>query len=159
MKTEEQLQPVPDKKIFNYACAILARRRYSISEFGAKLEKKFPEQSRETCEVVELFLARKYLDDSEYAELFIREQIRRKPQGLRLIKQKLRQKGISETTISRAFSSRLIDEETLIEEALKKKTNMKKDESPLQQKQKLYRFLASRGFNHEGIMKALKKVS
>jgi|GEM_PF-570494 len=146
------------KKIFNYACWLLARRRYSVSEFRSKLEKKYPEQSELTTEIVENFLIKKYLDDNEYTLLFLREQLNRKPQGLRMIKQKLRQKGINETTISNVFNDQLVDENELIQKALAKKANIKA-KSPLQKKQKLFRFLASRGFSSDGIMKALRDFS
>ncbi len=153
MNGEQQIQP--DKIIFNYACALLARRRYSITEFRSKIEKKFPDRVDATTEVMELFINRKYLDDNQYATLYIREQLRRKPQGLRLIKQKLRQKGISETTLSGVFQEQVIDEDELIREAVDKKSRTIKITDPLKKKQKLFRFLVSRGFAHDLILKAL----
>ena len=153
MNSEQPTQP--NKIIFNYACELLARRRYSITEFRSKLEKKFPDQVDATTQVMELINDRKNLDHNQDTTLYIRQQLRRKPQGLRLIKQKLRQKGISETTLSGVFREQLIDEEELIREAVIKKSKTIKTDDPLKKKQKLFRFLASRGFGHEGIMKAL----
>lgn len=165
--------PVSDRRIFNYACWLLARRRYSQSDLTKKLQKKFPEQSEENEKIIQLFLKKKYLDDQQYATLFIHEQLNRKPQGLRTIKQKLRQKGISEPLLSQVFAAATTttnqySEDTLIQKALSKKIILlnkmrsKGDpdsHSPLSQqkiKQKLYRFLASRGFSPGAIMKALK---
>jgi regulatory protein len=147
-----------NKIIFNYACALLARRRYSISEFRRKLDKKFPDQQENTNQITELFLERKYLDDDEYVTLYIREQLRRKPQGLRLIKQKLRQKGINEATLSSIFKEQLIDEDVQIEQAVIKKLKTMQSNTSQEKKQKLFRFLASRGFNQESIMKAISKI-
>jgi len=182
MDNQEQSNLPYPKKIYDYACFLLARRRYSVSEFRNKLEKKFPTQSEETCKIIELFLAKKYLDDNEYARLFTREQLNRKPQGLRTIKQKLRQKGINESTISNTFNEQIIDENELIEQALQKKlktlqstnvnsfptskfqnehkstTSISVSKSKYQQKQKLFRFLASRGFSPDAIMKALRDL-
>ena len=156
------------KRIFNYGCWLLARRRYSESEFRKKLDKKFPNQPEATTAIVENFLTKKYLDDTQYTSLYIREQLNRKPQGLRLIKQKLRQKGINETTLSAVFNDQFIDEDELIATALAKKsarlTSPQKLSNtttltPLQHKQKikqkLFRFLVSRGFNQSSILKAL----
>ena len=157
----------PNKRIFNYACWLLARRRYGIKEFQGKLNKKFPEQPEATALIIELFIARKYLDDHEYARLYIQDQIRRKPQGLRMVKQKLRQKGIAETTFNSALQSltqgdqtsslepQIPNEDELIQQAISKKSRTLKTTSPLQQKQKLYRFLVSRGFKQSSIMNAL----
>lgn len=158
MDNEEQQIRRPNKKIFNYACAILARRRNSISEFRSKLGKKFPDQLEETVEIIELFIDRKYLDDKQYATSFIQEQLRRKPQGLRLIMHKLRQKGISETTLSSTFREQLIDEDELVQQAVAKKIKTLSGASLAVQKQKIYRFLASRGFNQENIFKALSTL-
>ncbi len=149
----------PNKKIFNYACWLLARRRYTVSEFRSKIEKKFPDQPEATTEITELFLKKNYLDDTEYTKLYIREQLNRKPQGLRLIKQKLRHKGINETTLSSAFNEQLIDEDELIQQAIAKKSGTLKASSPIQKKQKLFRFLASRGFNTDAIMKAVSRTA
>ncbi len=146
----------PNKKIFNYACWLLARRRYTISEFRGKLEKKFPEEPEAATEIVDIFLDKKYLDDNEYTRLYIREQLNRKPQGLRLIKQKLRQKGINETTLSGAFQEQLFDEDELIQQALAKKNQTLKTATAQEAKQKLFRFLVSRGFSYENIMRALR---
>lgn len=159
MKAEQDSDSRPDKKIFAYACAILARRRYSVSEFRRKLDKKFPDRPEATTEITELFLAKKYLDDNEYTKLYVREQLQRKPQGLRLIKQKLRQQGINETTLSGFFQEQLIDEDELIRQAVAKKTRTLKAATPYQKKQKLFRFLVSRGFANDAIMKALRDLS
>lgn len=148
--------PQRDKKIFAYACFILARRRYSVSEFRGKLEKKFPDRPEDVTQIIDLFLDRKYLDDSEYARIYILDQLARKPQGLRLIKQKLRQKGINETTLSGTFQEQIYDEDDLIQQALGKKEKILKSATPQQKKQKLFRFLISRGFGYENIMKALR---
>jgi regulatory protein len=158
----------PNKKIFNYACWLLAKRRYSVSDFAQKLRKKFPDQKEERDEVTELFIARKYLDDAEYARLFVRDQLARKPQGLRLMKQKLSRKGIRDADISRIMEDEKLDELTLALEAATKKlktlktaqgkTGSGKTNLALGQQQKLYLFLASRGFSPDVTMKTLKKL-
>jgi len=152
---ETSAKPARDKKIFAYACFILARRRYSVSEFRGKLEKKFPDKPEEVTQIIDLFLERKYLDDSEYARIYILDQLARKPQGLRLIKQKLRHKGINETTLSGTFQEQIYDEDELIRQALTKKARTLTSAPPRLAKQKLFRFLISRGFGYENIMKAL----
>jgi len=146
-----------NKRIFNYSCWLLARRRYSILDFQKKLSTKFPEQKEETDEILNLFIKRKYLDDEEYTRLYIRDQLARKPQGMRMIKQKLSQKGIKTPDIASIMESENLNEYELARGAVQKKLKTLKAGSPLQQKQKLYNFLVSRGFGYDTIMKALKE--
>lgn len=153
-----------NKRIFNYACWLLAKRRYSVADFREKLRKKFPEMQEEREQIAELFLKRKYLDDAEYARLFVRDQLIRKPQGIRLMKQKLSRKGIRDADISRIMEDEKLDETSLALEAVKKKLKTLKKSSGttvsrLQQQQKLYRFLASRGFSPDTTIKALKTLN
>lgn len=153
-----------NKRIFNYACWLLARRRYSVADFREKLRKKFPEMQEERKQVAELFLKRKYLDDGEYARLFVRDQLTRKPQGARLIKQKLSRKGIKDADIARIMEDENLDESSLALEAVKKKLKTLKASSGektsrLQLQQKLYRFLASRGFSPDITIKTLKALT
>lgn len=157
-----------NKRVFNYACWLLSKRRYSLADFREKLRKKFPEMQEERERVTELFLARKYLDDEQYARLFVRDQLTRKPQGARLIKQKLSRKGIKDADVSMIMEDENLDESSLAFEAATKKlktlktaqgkTGSGKAILTLDQKQKLYRFLASRGFSPDVTIKTLKKI-
>lgn len=159
----------PDKRIFNYACWLLSKRRYSVSEFSEKLRKKFPEQKEEREQIVKLFLARKYLDDEQYARLFVRDQLTRKPQGARMVKQKLARKGIKDADISMIMEGENLDESSLALDAARKKlktlqtaqgkTGSGKAILDPRQKQKLYRFLASRGFSPDITIKTLKTLT
>ena len=145
------------KHIFNYACAILARRRYSVNGLREKMYKRYPGEHATIENVITRFVALEYLDDAEFARAFIGDQLKRKPQGLRLIRQKLLQKGIDSDLAGHVINTGGVDETELAKAAAVKKARTLKAASPLQKKQKLYRFLASRGFSADTIMKALYK--
>ncbi len=145
-----------NKKIYIYACALLARRRYSVHDLQKKLREKFPEQSEETATVIKLFISKKYLDDAEYARLFVRDQLIRKPQGLRMLRQKLSQKGVPANNLQQLLDEDGTTEFDLARRALEKKLRTLRKETPQKKKEKLFRFLASRGFNMDVIMKVLR---
>lgn len=146
-----------NKKIYTYACALLARRRYSVHDLQKKLNEKFPEQKEETETVIKLFISKKYLDDAEYARLFVRDQLIRKPQGLRMIRQKLSQKGISTSNLQQFLDDEGSTEYDIARRALEKKLRTLKKETSQKKKEKLFRFLASRGFSMDVIMKVLRQ--
>lgn len=147
-----------------YAVWLLSRRRYAVNELKKKLIKKFgsDEPAPETGSAIEKIIARlvelKYLNDDEYADIFIRDQFLRKAQGFRMIEMKLKKKGIDETTISSAFAKQTINEDELIARAIAKKINTIKKTTQIQLKQKLFCFLVSRGFNTNAIVRNLKNV-
>jgi SOS response regulatory protein OraA/RecX len=146
----------PIKQIFNYACRSLARRRLTVHEIRQKLQKRFPDFPDESEEIINKFLKLHYLDDAEYVRLFIKDQLARKPQGLRNIQYKLRQKGLSKELIENNLKGEETDELELAKQAVAKKLKTLKASSPLQKKQKLFRFLASRGFKPDAIIRAIK---
>ena len=154
----------PNKQILAYAYAVLARRRMTVHEIRQKLHKRFPDFPEESEEIIKKFLALHYLDDAEYIQLFIKNQLLRKPQGIRSIKQKLQLKGLSKELIEKNLKActdadaPAVNELELAKQAATKKLRTLKANSPLQQKQKIFRFLSSRGFNQDTIFRALKSL-
>lgn len=155
------------------------------------------EQQMQIDRVIQQLFALKYLDDAAFAKNFIAAELRRKPQSLRLIKQKLVQKGLSSEQIENAICSRSMprlgggeqkicarrrprrgggaqietpssppfpSELQLAKSAAEKKLKILNSGahgqslSPLKKKEKLYRFLAARGFSSEVIFKSLNTV-
>lgn len=100
----------------------------------------------------------KFINDEQYAKMFIESKINLKPEGRRSLKMKLSQKGIeketSEKTVEENYS-----EETEFQKAydLFIKYNKKvKAKTPLEKKQKCYRHLLSKGFSFDLINRVLK---
>lgn len=100
----------------------------------------------------------KYLDDGEYAGAYIRDQIARKPQGIRLLRMNLSKKGVTSEVIVKAITEYNMDE---MEIALRAVSGKRKALTKYPQKtrrEKLYRFLLSRGFNMETVLKVVREL-
>lgn len=166
------------KLLFEYACRILTRRRYTVTELRKKLTQRVLLYTRRTGKnslakedlkvaaakhdstveaVITQLLGLKFLDDKEYVQLFIEDQLRRKPQGVRLLKRSLSHKGIAGDLIQMAIKANLPDELELARAAVQKKMRSLQKATPQKRKEKLYRFLASRGFESGVILKVVKE--
>jgi len=144
------------RKLYEYSLWLLSRRRYTVKEITKKLQKRQIGTPEEIEAIIARLLMLKYLNDDEFTELFIADQLMRKPQGSRSLKNKLQLKGISKDLIEEKFRDRETDELALAKQALAKKARMMKDVADPKSKAKLFRFLASRGFNQGTIYQLLK---
>jgi len=144
-------------KIYHSAIRCLARRAHHSEELRKKLIQKGASKS-DVEEVIQKLLALRYLNDQLYIQNYIFDSLLRKPQSLRVIKQKLRLRGVPQSQIEPEISQYEATEEERAQKALSKKRAALKGYSPLQQKQKIARFLASRGFNREVVVKVTKKL-
>jgi|WetSurMetagenome_2_1015567.scaffolds.fasta_scaffold101111_2 regulatory protein len=116
----------------------------------------------QTTEEIETIIARlkeyRFLDDREYASLYIRDHLRRKPQGTMLLKMKLSARGLPKEIIAQALQAAEINETGLAGKiAAKKIKTLRKGSNPAQkQKEKLARFLISRGFGSRAVAETLR---
>jgi regulatory protein len=148
--------------LMDYALYLLGRQRYTVSEMGkklfARLVKKNVQQGFESvgideqiATIISRLIELKLLDDYEYATLYIQDQLRRKPQGLSLLKRNMTQKGLSKEIISKAITETVDNptakEFTLARQAANKKLKTLTKIPPQKQRKKLVRFLFSRGFS------------
>lgn len=102
--------------------------------------------------VVEKMKEYGYVDDSLYAKNFVK--FKSKLCGRKKIAFELRQKGISENVVDEnvnKIQDELLTARKMLEKYLKNK------EFDLKMKQKAYRFLFSKGFKNDDIIKCLKK--
>lgn len=140
---------------FNAAVRLLSRRRYHSAEVSNKLRLKgYPES--EIIGAIKRLKDFNYLNDSEYLSLYISDQLRFKPQSKRLIRQKLILKGINKDEVEEVLSNIRINEKDQAEMAFQKKIKTVKTGTPQQQKEKIQRFLASRGFTPAIIIETVK---
>lgn len=165
MKTKKELTSA----LMMYAVNLLARRRYSVSKLQQKLfekckkinkaEEPSPEEKEATEDVINFLIEKKYLNDKEYAELYVISELRRKPSGMFVIKNKLKQRGISNAIITSTLSSYTHQSEfEQAKEAIKKKLVILRENDPQKRREKLIRFLVSRGFPFTIIQSAIKEV-
>jgi len=137
------------EKIFSKALNLLVRKDYSCYEIQKKLREKFPEYIEKIEKVIQELKKHKYLDDVRFTENFLRYRREISPKGRFMLQKELSQKGIHEEIREKILMENFSEEEEksdakrLIEKKLKtfppKLENYKK-------KEKLFRFLAGRGF-------------
>jgi regulatory protein len=96
------------------------------------------------------------LDDAKFAKWWIDQRIEFKNKSKRVIQVELRQKGIKKEIIDEAFGETVIDEKKMAQEILDKKMYKWKNLEPREQKQKMFQYLAGKGFSWEVIEKVVR---
>lgn len=153
---EKLFNEIRDKQLFleikEKALSLLARRAHSKYELKQKLfQKKFEKVKIDT--VLNTLESDGYINDFEFAKLFINERIAKGKSGPIKIKSELMGKGVKREVIDevlKIFFPSEENEDAAFSIAEKKISQLKKrnlDERII--KQKLYSFLLSRGFSFE----------
>jgi regulatory protein len=160
--TEEKIKEITDYDEFNFgkkiAFSFLNYKPRTEKELRRKLkEKKISEKNSDR--VILTLKDLKYLDDNQYAKMYLEEKLANNPKGKRVIAMKLAEKGINKEVIKNVVDTNY-NEETEIKKAkelLSKYVKKVRAKSPIDKKQKCYRYLLSRGFDYE-IVKSVCKV-
>ncbi len=114
--------------------------------------------------VIHKLKEQKFLNDEEFARMWVRSRTDFKPKGWRLIKLELKQKGISEEILERlaqgmkSKEASKRDELALAKEILERK---RKKFEPMERQERFMKagsLLARRGFNLDDIKKAIEEV-
>ncbi|MCX6734281.1 MAG: regulatory protein RecX [Candidatus Peregrinibacteria bacterium] len=164
------------EKLIQYALRIIAKKRYTSFEmekklklFVAKQEKIAQRNEEEDLEegiekslfsadiekVLERLKELKYLNDSGYAEDYIADKIRFRPRGKFLLARELKLKGLDSDLIKNALEKQNIDESGIAAQALERKMRQWQNLPLQKQRERAYRFLASKGFEPDAIYKAV----
>lgn len=113
--------------------------------------KGYAEKTVEYC--MEKLKEYNFINDSQYVTSYIETNKRRK--GKTLLKQELKQKGISEKLLDESFEGYETDEEVL--ETLAQKY-LKNKELNRDNFNKVYRHLFSKGFESDDILRVIKRI-
>ena len=139
----------------------LGRRLHSASELRTKLRQKGYEIEM-IDQVIGELRDKSYLDDTEFASVFIEEKFKSKMWSERKLKSELIKKGISSSVISDVLSKKFPDEgdfNNALTVSLKKYKILQERNLDLQTtKKKLISFLNSRGYNYETIKQVCDKI-
>lgn len=146
------------------AIKILERRLHSSKEVEQKLRRKdkYPfELIQQVCLDLEGY---GFLNDLEFARMFSRDKATSsQPWGQGRLKMELRKRGVSQEYIVEAFQELFADDDFEFEQAfqagVKKWQSLRKETDFYKKKQKLYRFLAGRGYNSRIIAQVAEKLS
>jgi regulatory protein len=129
-------------------CAYQERSSFEVIE---KL-KRMGAEDGEILQVLNALIDARFLDDERFAKAYAVGKLRIKHWGVNKIKQGLQLKRIDRELIAQAIAA-MYNEENYIgilqQVAQRKWQELHKEKDPWMRKQKLFRFLASRGFNYD----------
>ncbi|MGN7610655.1 regulatory protein RecX [Magnetococcales bacterium HHB-1] len=150
-----------EEKAYQQAIRWLTRRAYAEIELQNRLLKVGHEQGAVDA-AMELCRARRFLNDRDFTELFVRERLERKKQGPHRIRYELRSRGVADHLIE-AVLAEIQEEINPLEQAVKAlrkryEWNAEEKLSP-KERQKRYQFLARRGFDSDTILDALNRAA
>jgi len=160
--TQKKIDEIIDFDEFNYGKKytynLLARFPKSENEIKTKLRQK-KISDKNITRVIETFRELKILDDREFAKMFIESKLRTNPSGKIVIKNKLREKGISKEIIEESLENYYDDteEENKAEKELVKYMKRKNPDDKYALKRKCFQHLFSKGFNYDLINDLLRK--
>ena len=109
--------------------------------------------------VVDKLVAQRFIDNSRYAELYVREKSRLSGWGARKIAMQLRAKGVDKETIAEALAT--IDNEEQgdrLAEKLRRKMRSTKAQSDYELRGKLLRYALGLGYDYDDATSALDKI-
>lgn len=147
-----------DKVLYNYTIWLLARRSYHSAQLREKLKKRGAQQE-EAEEIINHLHELRYINDEQYLQSYINQTIQQKPQGSRMLRQKLRQKGITGPAVDLNLKAVDEQEKELATAAFQKKLQKITPPYTKKHQEKLYRFLISRGFSLRTATQLIKSIS
>jgi regulatory protein len=158
----KQLNDAEDLVSIREACfRYLSRRDHSSSELKQKVAKKGYKES-DIDQVMQSLLESGYLDDESFATKFVEEKTELNQWGPKKIKSHLYKKGIDRKIIESVLSKQTDDlqqQQICVDLVMKRKRHFLREEDAYKQKQKIYRYLAGRGFSGSVIKKSLPRIT
>ena len=150
----------PYRKALNTALRILTRRDHSRQELSRKLQARgYVEKTiNDVISECERF---DYINDERTAQVFIRR-LQRKGYGRKRIQFELNLKGLHGQNIQRILSKHVSDaDERQSAKRIYKKNSKRfnREKNELKRKDKIYRFLHSRGYSQTVISEVVDKIS
>lgn len=142
------------------ALALLSFRPRTRIELQRRLKEKgyAPDVAEET---VDALVGMGLVDDSSFAEMFVRDRVRLRPKGARQLTQELRAKGVDVETAQAAVGE-VMEREDASETDLARRAaarwRPRTGEEPLRARRRLHGFLARRGFGGDAIRVVMDEV-
>ncbi|MBL4709517.1 MAG: regulatory protein RecX [Flavobacteriales bacterium] len=152
-----------NKQALSYSEVLSKAMRYcsyqerSIYEVKQKL-REYRLKESDLQLILEYLQKENFLNEIRFADAFVRGKVNIKRWGLFKIREGLSAKGVSSKLVNEAVKG--IDEKVYLqnlEELVEKKLNLLGTDE--QKREKLYRFLQSKGYESDLIMKEMKRIS
>jgi len=141
------------------AMDLLARREHSRAELLEKLQRRFPEGEALFAEVLDQLTADGLLNDERFCEAYVRYR-RARGVGPLLIRQELRQKGVTAPTLQACLDTAAPEWlDTLRALLVKKSGGSLPPVSERAARQKLYRAMLAKGYPADMISRAFAGAS
>jgi len=158
--TEEALSHIKNTAVFedakNYSARLISTKSYTVKAMREKLTNHIGDN--ETVEKTIAFLKEyKLLDDTDYARRYAHDLIHLKKFGIRQVKWKLKEKGISDMIIQNTIEE-LDSEDTISENLEALVTKRLAGNYEIKNIMKVKRYLASRGYGFDEINSAFSKI-
>lgn len=139
----------------------LSRRDHSSSELKQKVSKKGYKEG-DIEQVIENLSDSGYLDDKAFATKFAEEKTELNQWGPKKIRSHLYKKGIDRTIIDKVLTQKTDDlqlQQICVDLVMKRKRYFLREDDDFKRKQKIYRYLAGRGFSGSVIKKSLPRIT
>ena len=158
-KIKEILHKEEIKRANDYAFKLLSYRPRSINEIRNRLKKK-DYSSKVILEVIKNLKRLKFLNDKEFAKMWMENRIRTRPMGRYRLKQELIQKGIDKNLVEKTLSNYREEEEIELARELTQRKLRRSycSLNRLTAQRRLYGFLQRRGFSYDTIQEVMKEL-
>lgn len=139
-----------NEKAYNYAIKYLKNIKTKKDVYDYLIRKGFTDE--ETSEVCDYIEEVGLVDDDLYVKFFVEDSFRIKNKGARKIVYELKQRGIDDEKINEAIEEVSDMQYEALKEAYERKLEATKSETDqYKRKNKIIRFLISRGFDYSDI--------
>ena len=125
-----------------------------------RLMKRWGVSDEDAMKVLARLQSERFIDDSRYAEAFVRDKLNLSGWGAYKIKMALRTKGVSKEMIEEVVAPMLAETDMAerLEDIMVRRMRTLKYNSPYDAKTKLIRFAASRGYDMEQAIECASKL-
>jgi len=145
------------EKAIEYAIRSLTIKRQTEQRMLEKIQKRFPRVDSEA--VVERLKELDYLNDQDFSKAWVRYRTLSSPRGHYGLRQELKGKGIAPRDMEEALAHFEDEEPAVLLTLARKKWALIKEATPFKKRNKLQRFLLSRGFPFSEVIDAVNSVA
>ncbi|MEP6903226.1 MAG: RecX family transcriptional regulator [Actinomycetota bacterium] len=149
------------QKTFDRAVNLLTYKPRSVKELRERLLEKEWTNAEIVDSVLDKLKDYNYLNDAQFAKSFAASQIRQKPVGKRVLKQKLALKKLDKETVEEAIEKALEEtpEEEIIERAITKRLRLKGKPETREDAKKFYDYLLRQGFSYDLVSNKMREIA
>ncbi len=149
------------RKTFDRAVNLLGYKPRSVTELRHRLMEKEWTNSEIVEEVIKKLEGYGYLNDGQFAKDFAASQLRGKPIGKRVLKQKLVMKKLDKETVDAAIENAFEEtpEAEVIERAIAKRLRLKGKPETREDAKKFYDYLLRQGFSYDLVNSKMRELN